>query len=149
MDGFTFGQWAGPDPREVGAGWFISTWLGRLEEFSPGPYNQLAMVMDESGHPTVAADVRYERSDEERALGWFLASWLTGFLVMVRRSEWSAGQAALYSLDRLVPAVKIADPGEFPPRTRAQRVWSAGQMLMGWLLTLFIVGWLGGLLVRA
>ncbi|MGH8929720.1 MAG: hypothetical protein ACRDZO_03540 [Egibacteraceae bacterium] len=187
LDGFTFEQWANPDPRALGPGWFIGTWLGRLEDFSPGPYNRLAEVMDAGGHPTIAADVRYQRSNEERhavgwshpdrwgrqahwlvlgyglrpwrALGWLFAAWLTGFLVfrlrlqlaklrLVKRSEWSAGQAALYSLDRLVPAVKLVDPDEFPERTRAQQVWSTVQMLLGWLLTLFIVGWLGSLLVQ-
>jgi hypothetical protein len=63
-------------------------------------------------------------------------------------SEWSAGQAALYSLDRLLPAFKLIDPDEFPARTRAQQAWSVIQMLLGWLLTLFIVGWLGSLLVQ-
>ncbi|MGH8934558.1 MAG: hypothetical protein ACRDZO_28995 [Egibacteraceae bacterium] len=32
------------------------------------------------------------------------------------------GQAALYGLDRLVPAVKLADPDKFPRRTRARQV---------------------------
>ncbi|MGH8929718.1 MAG: hypothetical protein ACRDZO_03530 [Egibacteraceae bacterium] len=187
LDGFTFDLWANPDPRTLGSGWFTDTWLGRLDGFSPGPYNQLAEVMDAGGHPTIAADVRYQRSNEERqavgwtrpdrwgrqahwlvlgyglqpwrALGWLFAVWLTGFLVfrlrleparrrVVKRTEWSAAQAALYSLDRLVPAVKLVDPDEFPKLTRAQQVWSTVQMLLGWLLTLFIVGWLGSLLVQ-
>jgi hypothetical protein len=59
------------------------------------------------------------------------------------------GQAALYSLDRLLPAVKLGDPDTFPPRTRVQQMWSVVQMLLGWLLTLFIVGWLGSLLARS
>ncbi|MGH3755945.1 MAG: hypothetical protein ACRDRP_25345 [Pseudonocardiaceae bacterium] len=62
--------------------------------------------------------------------------------------EWSAGQAALYSLDRLLPAVRLVDPDEFPAPTRAQQIWLTLQMLLGWLLTLFIVGWLGSLLVQ-
>ena len=167
LDGFTFEQWANPDPRDLGAGWFLGTWLGRGEEFSPGPYDRLAAVMDAGGHPTIAADIRYHRSDEERlvtpwtrperwgrmlhwlvlgygyrpwwALGWFFAAWVTGFFVLwlrpgaraglarlrpVPRGEWSVGQAALFSLDRLVPAVSLADPDGFPPRTRAQQLWS-------------------------
>ena len=185
LDGFTFEQWANPDPRELGAGWFLGTWLGRGEEFSPGPYDRLAAVMDAGGHPTIAADIRYHRSDEERlvtpwarperwgrmlhwlvlgygyrpwwALGWFFAAWVTGFFMLwlrlddlrFRRTKWSVGQAALFSLDRLVPAVSLADPDGFPPRTRAQQLWSTGQMLVGWLLTLFIIGWLGSLLIQA
>ncbi|MGH8908077.1 MAG: hypothetical protein ACRD0K_16575 [Egibacteraceae bacterium] len=66
----------------------------------------------------------------------------------VKAGEWSAGQAALYSLDRLLPAVRLIDPDEFPARTRAQQTWSTVQMLFGWLLTLFIVGWLGSLLAQ-
>ncbi len=185
LDGFTFEQWANPDPRELGAGWFLGMWLGRGEEFSPGPYNQLATVMDAGGHSTIAADVRYHRSNEERkAIPWtrperwgrmlhwlvlgygykpwrallsFFAAWFVGFFMLwlrlddlrFRRTKWSVGQAALFSLDRLVPAVSLADPDGFPKRTRAQQLWSTGQMLVGWLLTLFIIGWLGSLLVQA
>ncbi|MGH8908676.1 MAG: hypothetical protein ACRD0K_19820 [Egibacteraceae bacterium] len=187
LDGFTFDQWANPDPRALGSGWFIDTWFGRLDTFSPGPYIQLAAVMDAGAHATIAADVRYQPSHEEReavpwarparwgrelhwlvlgyglrpwwALGWLFAVWLTGFLVfrlhlrparlrVVKRSEWSTAQAAQFSLDRLVPAVKLVDPDEFPKLTSAQHVWSTAQMLLGWLLTLFIVGWLGSLLVQ-
>jgi hypothetical protein len=215
LNGFVFGQWAKPDPRTLGSGWFTGTWLARLDAFSPGPYNQLAAVMDATGHPTIAADVRYHRSNAERlripwsrperwgqqlhwlvlgygfrpwrAVGWLFAVWLLGFLVfwvrlqpdtvhpcddvdgrprparmrrwrgriagmgrirLVKAEGWSAGQAALYSLDRLLPAVKLASPDVFPARTRTQQVWSVAQMLLGWVLTLFIIGWLGSLLVH-
>jgi hypothetical protein len=66
----------------------------------------------------------------------------------VNAEQWSAGQAALYSLDRLVPAVRLIDPDKVPKRTRAQQAWSVVQQFLGWLLTLFIVGWLGSLLVQ-
>ncbi len=66
----------------------------------------------------------------------------------VKAGEWSAGQAALYSLDRLLPAVNLVDPDEFPAPTRAQGHWLTVQTLLGWLLTLFIFGWLGSLLVQ-
>ncbi|MGH8903343.1 MAG: hypothetical protein ACRDYA_17145 [Egibacteraceae bacterium] len=215
LNGFEFEQWANPDPRTLGSDWFTGVWLARLDTFSPGPYNQLAAVMDAAGHPTIAADVRYHRSHAQRlevgwrrpegwgralhwlvlgygfrpwwAAGWFLAVWAIGYLVFrvrlqpdpartpdeagdgprpgrMRRwrarvatvgrvrlgkaEQWPAGQAALYSLDRLLPAFKLVDPGEFPKRTRAQQAWSTVQMLLGWMLTLFIVGWLGSLLVQ-
>ncbi len=212
LNGFEFEQWANPDPRTLGSDWFTGVWLARLDTFSPGPYNQLAAVMDAAGHPTIAADVRYHRSHAQRlevgwrrpegwgralhwlvlgygfrpwwAAGWFLAVWAIGYLVFrvrlqpdpartpdegprqgrLRRwrgriatvgrvrlgkaEQWPAGQAALYSLDRLLPAFKLVDPGEFPKRTRAQQAWSTVQMLLGWMLTLFIVGWLGSLLVQ-
>ena len=213
LDGLRFAQWANPDPRTLGSSWFIGTWLARLEGFSPGPYTQLAAVMDASGHPTIAADIRYHRSHAEsqqvgwdrperwgraahwlvlgygfrpwRALGWFLAAWLTGFLVfgarlqrrsaatadevgsrpgrlrrwrgriarvagvrLARAEGWSVGQAALFSLDRLLPAFKLINPDDFPLRTQAQQTWSVIQILLGWLLLLFIGGWLGSLLVQ-
>ncbi|MGH3756038.1 MAG: hypothetical protein ACRDRP_25830, partial [Pseudonocardiaceae bacterium] len=220
LGGFTFEQWVNPDPAELGSGWFTGVWLDRLDAFSPGPYNQLAAVLDAGGHPTIAADVRYSRSRAESlavswsrpdrwgrwlywlvlgyglrpwwALGWFFAVWLIGCLALrvrlqpapahtgktlqvdklakrrpqggmrrwrgriagvarlrpVKAGEWSAGQAALYSLDRLLPAVNLVDPDEFPAPTRAQGHWLTFQTLLGWLLTLFIVGWLGSLLAQ-
>ena len=213
LDGLRFEQWANPDPRKLGSSWLIDVWLARLEGFSPGPYNELARVMDATGHPTIAADIRYHRSHAESleipwrrperwgrtlhwlvlgygfrpwwALGWFLAVWLIGFAVfgarlqrrsaatadevgsrpgrlrrwrgwlarvarvrLARAEGWSVGQAALFSLDRLLPAVKLVDPDAFPARTRAQETWSIIQVLLGWLLAGFIVGWLGSLLVQ-
>ena len=207
LDGFTFPQWAGPDPGTLRRGWFTDTWLARMPAFRPGPYTQLAEVMDAAGHPTIADDLRYRRNNAQRqlvpwtrpdrwgrqlhwlvlgyglrpwrALGWLAAVWLTGLLVfwlrprlrpprervrsrprrwlayaatlgrlrLAARDGWSAGLAALYSLDRLVPAVKLVPPDHLPPRTRPQHAWAVAEQLLGWLLTLFLVGWLGSLLV--
>ena len=66
----------------------------------------------------------------------------------VAASEWSGLQAAIYSLDRLLPAAKLTDLGTYPALTRAQTVWLQIQQIFGWLLTLFIVGWLTGLLAQ-
>ena len=207
LDGFTFPQWAGPDPGTLRRGWFTDIWLARMPEFRPGPYTHLADVMDAAGHPTIADDLRYHRNTAQRqlvpwtrpdrwgrqlhwlvlgyglrpwrALGWLAAVWLTGLLVfwlrprlrpprervrsrprrwlayaatlgrlrLAVRDGWSAGLAALYSLDRLVPAVKLVSPDHIPDRTRPQHAWAVAEQLLGWLLTLFLVGWLGSLLV--
>ncbi len=207
LDGFTFPQWANPDPGTLERGWFTDTWLARMPAFRPGPYTQLAEVMDAAGHPTIADDLRYHRNNAQRqlvpwtrpdrwgrqlhwlvlgyglrpwrALGCLAAVWLTGLLVfwlrprlrpprervrsrprrwlaraatlgrlrLVVREEWSAGLAGLYSLDRLVPAVKLVPPDRLPDRTRPQHAWAVAEQLLGWLLTLFLVGWLGSLLV--
>lgn len=221
MDGFEFQQWQWDvaDDREPGSAWFTDTWLARLDTFSSGPYNQVAVVMDAAGHPTIASDIRYSRSHAERlqvpltrpdrwgrqlhwlvlgygfrpwwALLWAVAVWSIGFVVLrgrlepgsyhrldfddivmtragsrsgrwldpirkmggirpVTASPWSAGQAAVYSLDRLLPGINLVDPDDdFPPLSRAQETWLTIQQVLGWLLTLFIVGWLSGLLVQA
>ena len=194
LDGFTFDRWVDPDPRTLGSHWYLNEWLARLDTFSPGPYNQLAAVMDAQGHPVIAADLRYGRSHAERlqvpwsqperwrrelyrlvlgygyrpwrALGWHAVLWFIGFVVLqirlqpdpcrlarrnwaVTASEWTPSQAAWFSLDRLLPAAKIADLGEYPTPDPKQAAWLRVQQLCGWVLTLFIVGWLGGLLVQA
>lgn len=214
LNDFTFEQWAEPSPTVLGSAWFVHTWLARLDGFSAGPYNQLADVMDAAGHPTIATDIRYERSQAERrrvtgdhpdrwgrqlhwlvlgygfrpwwALPWCVAVWAVGFVLLwsgvalhlrrrdagpaapeagsgrrrstggafgrihlVRTARWPAGRAAVYSLDCLLPAIKLVSADDLPPRNRLQETWLIGQQLLGWLLTLFIVGWLSGLLVQA
>lgn len=216
LDGFTFTRWASPPPAELGVAWFDDVLLDRLDTFSPGPYRELAAVMDAQGHPTIASDVRYSLAHTERlqvpwsrpdrwgrelhravlgyghrpwwALGWLLLFWLIGFLLLwirlepvthrihridddgpspyrwrldqwtthlaearyvipVKSARWSAAEAAILSLDRVLPAISLVDKTKPVMLSRTQEAWLRMAQVAGWALTLFIVGWLGGLLV--
>jgi hypothetical protein len=117
-------------------GWFFAVWLIG--------YLVFRLHLQPAPTPNEVAD----RPRPGRIRQWWNRTAKLTKIRPVKACEWSAGQAALYSLDRLLPAFKLIDPNEIPARTRAQQVWSTAQMLLGWLLTLFIVGWLGSLLVQ-
>ena len=172
LDGLTYDSWVAPKPASVDAAWFID-WLDRLVDFSPSPYDQLASVLDAQGYPDIATDVRYQSRALEhyrsRGLDWasrglhwivlgyglrpwrallcFVTIWFVGFMVLRNDDRWHPREAAIYSLDRLLPAVELADR-DFPKQTAVAQFWMLVQQVLGWVLTLFIVAWLGGLLVQ-
>ncbi|MGH3755944.1 MAG: methyltransferase domain-containing protein, partial [Pseudonocardiaceae bacterium] len=129
LNGFVFEQWANPDPGKLGAGWFTGVWLDRLDAFSPGPYNQLAAVMDAGGHPTIAADIRYSRSHEERrAVPWSRPDWWGRWLYWLvlgygLRPWWGAGVVLRRLADRLRRAsgASAAGPSPYPEGRRRRR----------------------------
>jgi hypothetical protein len=118
-------------------GWFTTVWLTGCLIFTYQPHHNPNQPNDPADRPPPRRIHRWQKP-------------ITGLrrIRLANAAQWSLGQAALYSLDRLLPAVKLVDPDEFPPRTRTQQTWSVTQILLGWLLTLFIVGWLGSLLVQ-
>ncbi len=188
LDGFSYELWEQPDPSIIGSGWFIDEWLGRLPQFTPSAYVQLASVMEDSGHVTIADDIRYSLSDAERhavplfrldrwardlywlvsgyghkpwrVVAWVFSLWLIGIAVLLKgfprrdpkRKSWRFRQAAAYSLHRLLPAIKLVQQDQ-PPYSlllqgaaKWQKCWLTLHHVLGWVLGLAIIGWLGSLL---
>jgi hypothetical protein len=75
LDGFTYDRLGGlgVDPEAAvgkrASEWFVN-WLARDEPYSPQPYEQLAGVLREMGHPEMATDVLYAGRERERKEAW-------------------------------------------------------------------------------
>jgi uncharacterized protein YjbI with pentapeptide repeats len=75
LDGFAYERLGGfgTDPEAAvgvrGSRWFVD-WLARNEQYSPQPYEQLAKVLREMGHPEMATDVLYAGRERERREAW-------------------------------------------------------------------------------
>ena len=71
LDGFVYDRWGGYSGEDPGGfhtrpvKWF-KDWLKKDRPFRPQPYEQLAKVLRESGHPEKAKAILYASKEEER-----------------------------------------------------------------------------------
>ena len=83
LDGFVYDRWGGYSGEDPGGfhtrpvKWF-KDWLKKEQPFRPQPYEQLAKVLKESGHPEKAKETLYAAKEEDRkgAEGLIRKSWL-------------------------------------------------------------------------
>ena len=142
LDGFVYDRWGGYSGEDAGGfhtrpvEWF-KDWLKKDTRYCPQPYEQLAKVLKESGHPEKAKKILYASKEEERkgTEGRLRKSWLwlmkwtvgygykpsrlflwtlsfvtLGFVILETTgqcSEYDMLGKFWYSLDTFIPFVKL------------------------------------------
>ena len=90
LDGFVYDRWGGYSGEDIGGfhtrsvKWF-KDWLKKDTRYCPQPYEQLAKVLKESGHPEKAKEILYASKEEEKnrakSLPKFIWMWLLKWTV--------------------------------------------------------------------
>jgi hypothetical protein len=161
--------------REVGSvSKDFQDWFNRLEHYSPQPYEQLAVVLQNQGNGEMATAVRYAARDRERreSSGWTwawltLLDWVIGYGCY---AHWSLGWALIliflgaiilrlsgegpknrmpigltYSFDMLLPLIRLRDKHYEIDLQGPARYYFYAHKILGWVLASFLIAGLSGL----
>jgi hypothetical protein len=149
-------------------------WFGKQKSFSPQPYEQLAVVVQNQGRDDEARDIRYDgRERERRESGGFKYAWLTtlkwaiGYGHRIERAlGWTIGLMFLgaivlrisgegpkhglpvglsYSFDMLLPIIKLRDAHYEIDLKGWPRYYFYVHKVAGFVLASFLVAGISGL----
>jgi hypothetical protein len=149
-------------------------WFNRLEHYSPQPYEQLAIALQNQGNGELARAVRYAARDRERreSSGWTRAwltvlDWVIGYGYYAYRSVgWAlilvflgaiilrlSGQGPknrmpiglTYSFDMLLPIIRLRDKHYEIDLQGPARYYFYAHKILGWVLASFLIAGLSGL----
>jgi hypothetical protein len=149
-------------------------WLARQKDFSPQPYEQLAVVLQKLGQKDKANDISFESMNRERDQAqsmkriwltmhkWFIGygyriyyawAWVLGFIVagvIVLRLSGEGRRNNMpfgiaYSIDMLLPLIRLREAHYKIDLTGWARYWFFFHKMMGYVLASFLIAGLSGL----
>jgi hypothetical protein len=179
LAGFTFRQFGATgatsqsDMSARDTDWWLA-WLGRHEPFTPSPYQTVAKVLREHGHPDKADEILYAAKQRELEqlpamdsallfmqkllIGygyriWYVWFWIFAFIaagVAVLRISRQArrhrlGSGLAYSIDMLLPIIKLREAHYAIDLKGWARYYFFVHRTMGYVLATFLAAGLAGM----
>ena len=153
---------------------YLINWLSKQDPYSPQPYEQLANVLQKTGHAEKAEDVLIARKDRERSLAtgfkrfslttqWLLIDygyhnyWALGWVCFFVVVGWSFIRKNkdlqtknhislfIYSIDMLLPVIQLESSNYDIHLSGAAKYYFYLHKVAGYILVSFLVAGLSGL----
>jgi hypothetical protein len=173
LEGFTYARLGGFKVDSTDVSWF-KEWLEKQKSHSPQPYEQLASVLQKTGHKEKANDILYYGKERERSeatglnwlwltllwifIGygyriWYAFLWVILFVAIgaciFRRTEEAKRNKMpygfAYSFDMLLPIIKLRERHYDIDLSGWPRYYFYFHKIMGYVLASFLIAGLSGL----